>query len=109
MLIHVEDLKEGDEFIIGSNSHLRYFKVLRTPTIHPTKKTGGWAGGPPLAPKYKAVRCSTNVVETVKNWTGYSGKIHKKITRVFNCTPEGHNKIMSVDLTYKDLWLVNRK
>ena len=45
-LVQVEELLEGDEIIISSNSNLKYMKVLKTPTVSKTKKD--WKTGLPL-------------------------------------------------------------
>lgn len=96
-IIKIEELEVGDEILCPSNGSLRYFKILRKPTKNP--KTGRW----------RAVHCSTNISEQTRSYTGYQGQLQTYKVTTYRCTPEEHNTKKSVDLSYKDLWLVRRE
>jgi len=91
-IIKIEELEVGDEIIIPSNGSLRYFRILRKPTINP-KTT-----------RYGAVKCSTK--ERIRN---AGSKWQRTVTDyTYHCTAEDHNAEMSVNLCWKTIWLVRR-
>ena len=95
-LVKVEELMEGDEIIISSNSNLKYLKILKTPTIS-NKKC--WLTGLPLC---SAVRCSIRQ-DTIS--TAYS--FRKKY--VFEQDISKHNHKISISLNHRDIYLVKRE
>ena len=99
-LIKLEELLEGDEIIISSNSNLKYMKVLKTPTISKTKKS--WRTGLPL---YSAVRCSIRQ-DSIKS--PYNENYFYK-EYVFEQDITKHNHKISIDLNYRDIFLVKRE
>lgn len=102
MLVKVEELRAGDEILVPSSSNLRYVKLLNDPKPHPirTKSDG--------SPIYKAVRCSIkNEPEVIP-----ANKWRKEWIRnkyVFEPNVALHNTKISVDLNWKQLWLVKRE
>src|SRR5688572_3913878 len=99
MIIEVKDLKIGDEVLTGSNSSLKYIRILSTPRLHP-KKTH-WRTKDPL---YRAIKYSTRqyTISYIYNGSTYHYKN-------FICTHLDHNKEGYIDLNHRTLWLVNRK
>lgn len=103
MLIQIDDLKIGDEILIGSqgDGNLRWLKILKLPTIgkklhYRTKQ-----------PLYKATLCSGNV--TIKEHVNtYNGRIHKYTTKVWKFTGEDHNTNIYVNLNDRLIWLIKR-
>lgn len=96
-LITIEELEEGDEIIIPSMGHLRYYKVLRKPFKN---SKGGWTG----------LQFSTNM--TMNKVVKYPNTRWQRnaIVKTYHCTPDGHNEKVRVSgLQYKDIWLVKRK
>lgn len=87
MLISAKDIKVGDVIITPSNSHFRCLKIVSLPK-KPTSRT---------------FRCTRFVQEsTFANGTKY---VHE----VFNLNTEEHNDRVSVDLSYRDIWLIDRE
>lgn len=76
--IKVEDLQLGDEVIVTG---MRYFKILRTPTLR-TKLTYWGSGG------YKSVKCLDM----------HLSKFGK-----------GEDRQVYYDFNYRDIWLVKRE
>lgn len=115
MLINIEDLQIGDEIILGSNSNLKYLKVLSSPTIRDykgwqriidpiTKQQMDWIIGG--AVRYKSFRCSIRqdaIPYKLKN-----GKDANYKKYVFEPDISKHNKRISIDLEGRDIYLVFR-
>ena len=99
-LVKVEELLEGDEIIISSNSNLKYMKVLKTPTISKTKKS--WKTGLPL---YIAGRCSIRQ-DSIKS-PYHKDYFYKDY--IFEQDITKHNHKISIDLEYRDIFLVKRE
>ena len=95
-IIKIEELEVGDEIIVPSNGKLRYWKLLRKPTINP--KTG----------RQRAVKCSTNLTREVRTFNSPSRGPQTYNVDSYICTPDNHNFEKSVDLRWRDLWLVKR-
>lgn len=85
MLIQYKDLEVGDVIIIPSNSHFRCLKIVSLPK-----------------PNSTTFRC-TRYMETV-NFPGT-----KYQTEKFNLDTTQHNNRVSVNLGYKDIWLISRE
>ncbi len=113
MIVKVEDLKKGDEFLIaGSGAHFRYYKALEDATPSYMKDANGnkvvrkdWRG----RDKWKALRCTTNCTVTESHYTDYNMKVYTNRRYDYKCTPEGHNYKESINLNYKEIWLVKRE
>ena len=88
MKVEVKDLKIGDEVILPAGRGFRFLKVLKEPEPRSVGST------------YKSVRCSANIEIHSNNYTYTWKEWHK--------TFEGHNTRISVDMNYKDVWLVKR-
>lgn len=97
-IITIEELKVGDEILVPSNSHLRYYRVLREPKKN--SKTNKWSG----------VQCSTYAEENrVVHNAGTKYK-RVRIYTIYHCTPEDHNiKKMIYGLQWRSIWLVKRE
>lgn len=114
MLINIEDLQIGDEIILGSNSNLKYLKVLTPPRIKdnkgwkriidPITKQLYWDN---IGIRYKSFRCSIRQ-DTVAYKTK-SGRDAEYKKYVFEPDISKHNKRISVDLGNRDLYLVKRE
>jgi hypothetical protein len=92
MLVKPEQLKQGDEIIIATNSQLRYVRLLRDPMIR--QGSTHWITKEPL---YKAVKCSMRMDEhKVNNWK----------YKVYTPTPNDHNFERFVNLNDRSIWLV---
>ena len=87
MLIKAEHVRVGDVILTPSNSHLRCLKVVSLP-----KKANS-----------NTFRCTRFVEEFTFN----SGT--KYLTERFNLNTEEHNDRVSVDLSYRDIWLISRE
>ena len=102
-IITIEELEAGDEILISCQSFFKYLRVLSTPKINPKKLH--WSTGQPL---YGNVKCSTRQDEGVTSWTGYNGNIISRIIKKWIVTPDDHNKTVSIDLSYRQLFLVKK-
>lgn len=115
MLINIEDLKIGDEIILGSNSNLKYLKVLSSPTIRdykgwqriidPITKQLIWNRGG--AVRYKSFRCS--IRQDTIPYKLQSGKDATFNKYVFEPDISKHNKRISIELGGRDIYLVKRE
>ena len=106
MFIKVEDLKVGDHIIVSAGSRLRTLIVLKQPVLKNTSK-GGYKW-------YSAVRCSEKVIETPHTYNRWDAKLHVGVPYTYmkkdrQKTFDNHNKRVSIDLSYKDIYLVERK
>lgn len=99
-LVKIEELQEGDEIIISSNSNLKYMKVLKTPTVSKTKKD--WKTGLPL---FTSIRCSIrqNNIQSPR----HENYFYKEY--VFEQDITKHNHKISIDLEGRDIFLVKRE
>ena len=104
-LIGIEDLEVGDEILISCQSFFKYLKVLVKPTLSKTKVH--WHTAQPL---YGNVRCSTRQDEVLSYaYTDSIGIVHNRMTKTWIVSAEEHNKILSQDLSGRQIWLVKRK
>jgi hypothetical protein len=103
-LIKTEDLQVGDEIMISCQSYFKYLKVLTPPTFSKTKKH--WKTGQPM---YANVRCSTRQDVITSIHTGYNGQTYTRTEKKWIPSADGHNLRVSVDLTYRQIWLVKRE
>lgn len=114
-LIKIEEIQIGDEIIISGKSHLKYLKVLSTPTLGnrdlwelslDETTNSGWSWKV-IGKRYKAIRCSIRQDEIpYKNRAGFQ-RTHKKY--VFETDVTKHNKKISIDLNSRDIYLVKRE
>ena len=98
MIIKIEDLQVGDEFLIGSNSHFKMMKLIR-----PMKMSKNRAS------RRASARCATNV-KTIPGRARYDWKtkISTPTTKkVFICSDD-YNMEVYIDLNWKDIWLIKR-
>jgi hypothetical protein len=96
-IITIEELEIGDEIIVPSNGHLRYYRILRRPMQNPKNPS-----------RWKGVKCSENVTIEKKIRNAGSKWQREYIDTTHHCTPEGHNSQPLVYLWWKDMWLVRR-
>lgn len=94
MLVTVDQLEVGDEFIVPCMSDLRYYRLVRP--VQPKKGNPTSYRGQTL---YKAAKCSCRL-DDVKyaNWT----------SKQYVCSPDQHNTEKFVDLNYKNIWLIKK-
>ena len=104
-LINIEDLEIGDEILISCQSFFKYLIVLALPKLSSTKVH--WQTKQPL---YGNVRCSTRQDEVLSySYTDSVGIVHNRMTKTWVVSAEGHNKILSQDLSGRQIWLVKRE
>ena len=96
MLVTVDQLEVGDEFIVPCMSDLRYYRLLRP--VQPKKGSpiSGWT----KRVIYKAAKCSYRLDERVYP-SGHTSQVYK-------CSADEHNGEKFVDLNYKDIWLIKK-
>jgi len=103
-IITIEELEIGDEILISCQSFFKYLRVLAKPQINPKKLH--WHTKQPL---YGSVKCSTRQEEKIKySYTDHNGNIINRLGKEWIVTPDDHNKRISVDLEYRQLWLVKK-
>lgn len=100
MLITVEEIRQGDEIIIGSNSHLRYLKVIRPPRL---RKKPQARGG-----KYTNAWCSSKI-DVIEHKRGTPYPYIWKERKRYCALPEEHNIERYENLNYIEAWLVKRE
>ena len=103
-LIEIQDLQVGDEIIISCQSYFKYLKVLTPPTMSKTKKH--WHTGQPM---YANIKCTTRQDVITNIHTGYNGQTYTRTEKKWIPSADGHNLRVSVDLTYRQIWLVKRE
>ncbi len=98
MIIELKDLQVGDEFLTGSNSHFRWWKLVRPIKLR-KNYTDRWA----------SARCSTRI-NIVQGYTKYDWKTKTRIptTKKEYVCSDNHNAEVYVDLNWKDIWLLKR-
>jgi hypothetical protein len=96
MLVTVDQLEVGDEFIVPCMSDLRYYRVERQPQPKKGSPVNGWT----QRVMYKAVKCSYYADKQTYS-SGYTAHIHGH-------SPENHNAEKFVDLNYKNIWLIKK-
>ena len=105
MNINIEDIRKGDELLIGGNSKLRYIRVLETPRL--SKKLDYYG-----KPKYMSVKLSTieHINSITRSYKDYTGQIKSYVVKnkEWPLTGEGHNKFYSQNLNGKTFWLIKR-
>lgn len=103
-LIEIKDLEIGDEILISCQSFFKYLIVLAAPRLSKTKVH--WNTGQPL---YGAVRCSTRRDTITHTYTSHTGLQNSYDRHEWIVSAEGHNKILSQDLSGRQIWLIKRK
>lgn len=88
--VKVKDLKKDDVIIINKSANFVCYKLLHDPAL--SKITG----------RYKAVKCSVKMDVEVRGAMPYTYNL--KI-RLF-APPDEHNVTERVDLTYRDILLI---
>lgn len=113
-LVKISELQIGDEIIISGNSKLKYLKVLSTPAlgnkdlysriINPQTERLDWVI---TRKKFKSVRCS--VYQEIFKCKDRFGKDKIIKSYVFESDVTKHNHKISIDLSYRDIYLVKRE
>ncbi len=103
MEIKIEDLGIGDEIIMGTNSQLKYLKILELPRL--SKKRVGWRTKKPL---YVNILCSTKYIDTSYTYTGWRGKQQTYKSKRYICEPNNHNEQKRINLNERTLWLIKK-
>lgn len=103
-LIEIKDLEIGDEILISCQSCFKYLKVLAKPKLSKTKVH--WSTKQPL---HGNVTCSTKQDVVTKTYTGYNNVTHSYQKKEWIVESEDHNKILSQNLSERQIWLVKRK
>jgi hypothetical protein len=104
VLINAEDLQVGDEIMISCQSYFKYLKVLTPPLMHKTKKN--WRTKQPVLSNFK---CTTRQEEVLSySYTDSAGVVHNRMQKEWIVSADGHNLRVSVDLSYRQVWLVKR-
>jgi hypothetical protein len=104
-LIEIQDLQVGDEIMISCQSYFKYLKVLTPPTMSKTKKH--WHTGQPM---YANIKCTTRQdVVAGRSYVDRNGITHTIMDKKWIPSADGHNLRVSVDLTYRQIWLVKRE
>lgn len=96
MLIKIEELEEGDEILVGAESHINYFIILKKPVL---------AKGSAYYKSVKVSQCQNIKVSTYHR----GGQTHTYNIKTPVCTRENHNVVKYNNLQGKDIWLVKRK
>ena len=117
MIVTVDKLKKGDEFLCASaqNGGLMWYRVVRDPKLKFKKDVNG-VKVPAVHYKtgiqfYSSVLCSCNATHHTKFVPAAQTYNRKDITyewRTYECTPEGHNFEKYVNLNSKNLWLIEK-
>ena len=107
MIVKVSELEIGDEILIGAGSRIRTLIVAKKPVVS-NKYTN--ANGNKY---YKAVRCTSKVIvkEIPSQRYDYRTKLNVDYIlydKTWEHTFENHNMRISMDLNYKDIWLIKR-
>jgi len=104
MLVKVDQLKIGDEILIGAvgDGNLRWMRILKIPMIG---KRTHWKTNQPL---YKSTLCSVNIQEVQMSNT-YNGNIRTWTRKIYQFTGEGHNTDKYINLNEKHIWLIKRQ
>ena len=104
VLIKAEDLQVGDEIMISCQSYFKYLRVLTPPTMHKTKVH--WKTKQPILGNF---RCTTRQEQVIKySYTDINGNPVDRVEKEWIPSPDGHNLRVSVDLSYRQVWLVKR-
>lgn len=95
MLIKIEDLRKGDEILVGRGG-LKYYKLLRDPKLRKGETD-----------RYSSVKCSTRA--DISTYTStYGANTYTRTYKRWVCSPFEHNAEKYVDLNYGDIWLVKK-
>ncbi|MBC7088619.1 MAG: hypothetical protein H5T96_09190 [Tissierellales bacterium] len=105
MIVKVEDLKIGDKILVPGGSKLRTLIVVKEPVV-----SGSYNGHN----YYKSVRCTEYIDKETRQRTkyDYGTKSYKTVDveyKIRKKTFDNHNTRISIDLSYKDIWLVERE
>jgi hypothetical protein len=98
--IKIEDLRVGDEVLIGSSMGLTKVKILRPLKL---RSKPDWRG----KLSYSSVKCATN--ETIETYQipNRSYTYSKKVSSVANDAE--YNKEKYIDFNYRNIWLIKRE
>jgi len=99
MITELKDLQVGDEFLVGSNSKFRWYKLIRPMKMSKSRPT-----------RWATARVSTKV-NVVPGRPKYNWKTKTSIPTTRNefiCTGDNHNIEIYADLNWKSIWLIKR-
>ena len=99
MEIKIEDLRQGDEVLIGSSMGLKKVKILRP--LRMSKKPN-WRG----QHGYSKVMCAMNESINTYQIPGRSYNYTEKVTSLADDVD--YNTQRYVDFNYRNVWLVKR-
>jgi hypothetical protein len=100
--IEIQDLEVGDEILISCQSHFKYLRVLKQPTIGDIIH---WRTQQPI---YKAVKCSTNKEENYITYPSHNGGTRKYKEIQYKLTSEDHNHTRFYDLEHRQIILIKK-
>jgi hypothetical protein len=105
MEIKIEDLKIGDEILLcGQNT--KYLKVLELPRLDESKS---WT---PTVPRYKAIKCQSNVESVPYNsydWSSGSRTPIIKYAKKYKLEPPyDTSPVARFDMNGNKIWLIHR-
>lgn len=102
MLLKIDQLQKGDEFLTTSNGSFRYWKALEDPKPMAAKNQPKGAG----YVRYSGLLCSCKMTETPYQ---YAWMKAPGIVKTYECTPFEHNRRERINLNWKPVWLVRRE
>lgn len=106
MLLKIDQLQKGDEFLVTSNGSFRYWKALEDPKPMKMKNQPTGAG----YTRYSGLLCSCKMTATQHTQQGWGGRPPTIYTsKVYECTPFEHNHRERLNLNWKPVWLVRRE
>jgi hypothetical protein len=103
MLVKIEDLKIGDEILIGANSNVMRARVMRDP--RPMKTQPSYAN--PGETFYTSLLLEVILVAKVYTYK-FANKVHTYTKKTYMCEGE-YNHQKRVDLNRKNIWLLEKK
>ena len=105
VLIKAEDLQVGDEIMVSCQSYFKYLRVLTPPSMSKTKVH--WHTKQPVLANF---RCTTRQDVVVgRSYVDRNGVTHTRMDKTWIPSADGHNLRVSVDLSYRQIWLVKRE
>ncbi len=105
MYARIEDLKKGDEVIIGSSQGIYDVKLLRDPSRPKKGKTKTWGG----ADKWVSIPCSLRIETLIQIYTSHNGTPKQYITkRKVLSNGKGFNDERRIDFSEKECWVIKR-
>jgi hypothetical protein len=112
MLIEIQDLRKGDEVLIGASGNLKYLRLLRNPRVAKPRTgsmRGNWITQGQAVTQYGTVKCSYKQKTISQQYVYANGtKTHTYNRNIVECTPDGHNKECYVNFNDRPVWLVKR-